>query len=86
MSPLCQDFRAFFHALVAGVVERSGIVAMQQCVRLRCIGDVMSYALYGVNQASRCIDANARFHPEVPVVAIRRQVRLRIALAVRVLR
>ncbi len=78
-------FGALLHALIAGVTERSGLVSMQKRMCLRHVGDIASRAHDGVHQARRSINANVRFHSEVPVIALLRLVHLRITLAILVL-
>jgi len=79
-------FGALLHALIAGVAERSGLVPMQKRMCLRHVGDIASRAHDGVQQATGSINADVRFHPEVPVIALLRLVHLRITLAILVLR
>lgn len=53
---------------------------------LRHVGDISSRAHDGVHQGRRSINADVRFHPEVPVIVLLRLVHLRITLAILVLR
>jgi hypothetical protein len=76
---------ALLHALVADVAERSGLVSTQNRMCLRHVGEIASRAHDGVHQARGSINADVRFHPKVPVIALLRLVHLRIKLAILVL-
>lgn len=79
-------FGAPLHAPIAGVAERSGLVAMQKRMCLRHVGDIASRAHDGGHQARGSINADVRFHPEVPVIVLLRLMHLRITLAILVVR
>ena len=53
-----------FHTLVAGVAERSALVAMQWRVRLRHIGDIVRRTDDRVHQAENSIDADVGLMPK----------------------
>lgn len=59
---------------------------MQKRVCLLDVEDIACLDHHGVNQARRSINADVRFHSEVPVIAHLRLVHLRITLAILVLR
>ena len=82
---LADVFGPFFHALIAGVAERGGLVAVQQRVRLGHIGDIAGRADDRMHQARSGIDADVGLHAKVPVVAFLRLVHFRITLAILVL-
>ena len=73
-------FRPFSRALVAGITEGFLLVPMQQRLRLGDVIDVRRRADHGMYQTRLGIDANVRFHPEVPLVAFLGLVHLGIAL------
>ena len=64
-------FGPLFHALVAGAAERGNLVAVQQRVCLRHVGDIAGRA-----DARGGIDADAGLHTEVPVIAFLRLLHL----------
>ena len=51
-------FGPFFNTLVAGVAERGDLIAVQQRVRLRHVGDIGGRADDGVHQARGGINAD----------------------------
>jgi len=76
----------FFHVLIASVNKRCGLVAVQQRVRLRHIGNIPSCTNNSVHQTARSIDTDVRYRAEVSVVAFLRLMHLRVALAIFVFR
>ena len=86
MRPDALRVLALVHALVAGIGEHVGFLAMHQRVRLGHVVDVGLGAHHRVHQAAFGIHANVALHPEVPLGALLGLVHLGIARARAVLR
>jgi hypothetical protein len=70
--------RPFLDPCVAGIAEGNRLLAVQEVMRLRHIGDICGGANHGVHQAAFGIDTNVGFHAEVPLIALARLMHLRV--------
>ena len=70
-----------FHARIAGIAELGSLVAVQQGVRPRHVGDIPGRADDGIHPARSSIDADVGHHAEVPGIALFRRKHLWSTLA-----
>jgi hypothetical protein len=72
---------ALGNALVSRISEHICLFAMHQCAGLRHVVDVGHCAHHCVRQTRIAINTDEGIHPEVPLIALLRLVRLGVALA-----
>ena len=62
--------RVFVDAPVASVLTCNCLLTVQQAVALRHVMYIARRVAHGVHQARLSIDADMRFHPTVPLIAL----------------